>query len=123
MVAYPALLNPRFFRGGEKADGVELLHEYLSYVERYPAQSKTIKSHARKLLKPMYAHDTHNTCDTTHDTRHTTHDTHNTRAFTMGRAQVGQTQGPAGAAGGVGRAGPGHRLSGPANSAGAQVPH
>ncbi|ELR18074.1 tdiRNAhydrouridine synthase [Acanthamoeba castellanii str. Neff] len=54
MVAYPALLNPRFFGGGEKADGVELLHEYLSYVERYPAQSKTIKSHARKLLKPMW---------------------------------------------------------------------
>jgi hypothetical protein len=60
MVAYPALLNPRFFRGGERADGVELLREYLAYVERYPAQSKTIKSHARKLLKPMYAlHSSH----------------------------------------------------------------
>ena len=47
MVAYPALLNPRFFRGGERADGVALLHEYLSYVERYPAQSKTIKSSNR----------------------------------------------------------------------------
>lgn len=54
MVAYPALVNPRFFAGMERADAIELLREYLSYVERYPTTSKTIKSHARKLLKPKY---------------------------------------------------------------------
>lgn len=54
MVAYPALVNPRFFSGAEKVGEVELLREYLTYVERYPTTPKTIKSHARKLLTPKY---------------------------------------------------------------------